>query len=467
MVENKMAALFRQGCPDGFIYSVASVLISCIVVSKMAAGTNVLELTTTNWAGNIVFHRDVLQEADSVEKIRTLVKSKGKVKALGSGHCFNTIADTDDNQLSLKPMHKVLALDDKARTVTVDAGITYAQLCPYLDSKGFALHNLASLLDTTVAGAISTATHGSGNKNGNLATAVYALEFVHANGDVVKYSRGSSHSDELNPIQAVVVGLGALGVITRITLDIQPTYTVRQWVYENLPLEELAENFDAITSGGYSVSFFTDWQKKRIKQLWIKVREGYGQPFWGPKKYFGATLATRKLHPIEGFNAANCTDQLGIPGPWYDRLPHFRLGSIPSAGDELQSEYIVARSDAVDAILAVETLGNQIGPHLFVSEIRTIAADDLWMSTAYGRQSVAIHFTWKNELAAVQRLMTLIEGKLAPFHPRPHWGKLFTVPPAELHSEYEKLPSFLRMADEHDPSGKFRNDFLDTNLFSS
>ncbi len=416
----------------------------------------------TNWSGNLTYGTDRVSEATSVAQIREILKSEDKVKVQGTRHCFNSIADSRYNLLSLKPMHEVAALDPAARTVTVDAGITYGQLGPYLDSKGFALHNLASLPHISIAGAVSTATHGSGEKNGNLATAVAALELVTAAGDVVKLNRKSDG----DLFHGAVVGLGALGVISRLTLDIQPTYHMRQYVYENLPLAQMKEHFDAIQASGYSVSLFTDWQKQRLNEVWIKTRVGDGQAFAAPPELFGAKAATRNLHPIAELSAENCTEQMGVPGPWYERLPHFRMGFTPSAGKELQSEYFVPRSHAVDAILAVERLRDQITPHLLISEIRTIAADDLWISTCYHRPSVTIHFTWKQDWPAVRRLLPVIERELSPFQPRPHWGKLFTMPPTELRSRYERLADFVQLAAKYDPKGKFRNDFLNTNIFA-
>jgi xylitol oxidase len=417
----------------------------------------------TNWAGNITYSTDQVEEAASIEQIRAVLRAQDKVKVLGTRHCFNSIADSRHHLLSLKPMHEVAAIDAVARTVTVDAGVTYGQLGPYLDGKGFALHNLASLPHISIAGACSTATHGSGEKNGNLATAVSAVEIVNAGGDVVKLSRKSDGEQ----FRGAVVGLGALGVITRITLDIQPTYSVRQYVYENLPLSEMKTHFDEIQASGYSVSLFTDWQKQRVNEVWIKSRVGDGPGFAAPGEFFGAKPAVRNLHPIAELSAENCTEQMGVAGPWYERLPHFRMGFTPSAGKELQSEYFVPRRNAVDAILAVERLRDQVTPHLLISEIRTIAADDLWMSTCYHQPSVTIHFTWKQDWPAVRRLLPIIERELSPFQPRPHWGKLFTLPPAQLHSQYEKLSDFRQLAAKYDPKGKFRNDFLNTNVFAS
>jgi alditol oxidase len=416
----------------------------------------------TNWSGNISYSTDRLREAASVEQIQSFVRSQDKVKVLGTRHCFNSIADSRYNLLSLKPMHEVVTIDPDARKVTVDAGITYGQLCPYLESKGFALHNLASLPHISVAGACSTATHGSGEKNGNLATAVSGLEIITAAGDVVKLSRNNYGE----VFRGAVVGLGALGVITRVTLDIQPAYAMRQYVYEDMPLAQMKDHFDDIQSSAYSVSLFTDWQKQRIKEVWLKSRVGDGPAFPAPPEFFGAKLAVRNLHPIAELSAENCTEQMGVLGPWYERLPHFRMGFTPSAGKELQSEYFVPRRNAIDAILAVERLRDQVTPHLLISEIRTIAADELWMSTCYRQPSVTIHFTWKQDWPAVRRLLPVIEKTLSPFQPRPHWGKLFTLPPAVFRSRYERLGEFVELAAKYDPKGKFRNDFLNTYVFT-
>jgi len=354
-------------------------------------------------------------------------------------------------------------LDPRASTVAVDAGITYGQLSPYLHSKGFALHNLASLPHISVAGACSTATHGSGEKNRNLATAVSGLEFVTANGELVKLSR----QQDGEAFQGAVVGLGAIGVITKLTLDILPTFMMRQYVYENLPLDEVKEHFDAIESSAYSVSLFTDWQKQRINEVWIKSRVEDGRSFDAGPTFFGAKLATKNLHPIAELSAENCTEQMGVPGPWFERLPHFRMGFTPSAGKELQSEYFVPRQHAVEAILAVERLRNQIGPTLMISEIRTVAADNLWLSPCYKQPCVTIHFTWKQDWPAVSKLLPVIEKELAAFNARPHWGKLFSTSPVTLKSIYEKLPDFIELSAKYDPHRKFRNEFLNKNIFSS
>ena len=414
-----------------------------------------------NWAGNLDYSSDRLSFAATLEQVQACVKKESKLKILGTRHCFNNIADSKNGFLSLKPMDELIDIDAAAHTATVAAGITYGQLAPLLDSKGFALHNLASLPHISVAGACTTATHGSGEKNGNLSTAVSALQFVTASGDVLNLSRGKDGE----MFRGAIVGLGALGVITSVTLDIQPTYKMKQYVYENLTLSAVKDHFDAIESSAYSVSLFTDWEKQRFSEVWLKCRDDLGSPFHATPDFFGATLASKNLHPISDLSPENCTEQMGAPGPWYERLPHFRMGFTPSAGKELQSEYFVPRQHAVEAILAVERLRDQIRPSLLISEIRAIAADNLWMSPCYQQDCVTIHFTWKPDWPAVSKLLPVIEKELTPFNARPHWGKLFTISPKRLKSIYRKMPEFIELSSKLDPQGKFRNEFLNKNIF--
>ena len=416
----------------------------------------------TNWSGNLEFHAAHLDLPSSASDVRRLVSTRPSLKALGAGHSFNSIADTTGDQVSLKNLQE-MSIDSRAHTVTVGGGVKYGQLAPYLYQHGFALHNLASLPHVTVAGACSTATHGSGIHNGNLATGVADLEIVTASGETVSLSR------ERDPdrFPGAAVSLGALGIITRVTLDLLPKFDMAQVVFENLSFDQLEHHLDEIFSAGYSVSLFTDWQHHRATQVWIKSRLDPASPYLKAREFFGATAATRKLHPIAGHDAEPCTDQLGIPGPWYERLPHFRMNFTPSSGAELQTEYFVAREHAYPAILAVEKLKDEITPHLFITELRTIAADQLWMSPCHQRDSLTIHFTWKREWPAVKALLPRIEAQLAPFAPRPHWAKLFTLPPARIQSQYPRLGDFQALVRRFDPEGKFRNTFLATNVFGA
>jgi alditol oxidase len=433
----------------------AGTMLSPLSPAERPAGTR------TNWSGNYTYSTDQLYQPQTLEEVQHLVKQCNKLRALGSRHSFNGIADSTANQISLAALDPI-TLNEEARTVTVGGGVTYSQLAPYLESHGFALPNLASLPHISVAGAIATATHGSGIKNGNLATPVSAIEFVTADGGKAALSRAKDGER----FHGAVVHLGALGVLTSITLDVEPTFQVAQVVYEDLSMDRLEHHLDEIFSSGYSVSLFTDWQNHRITQVWVKQRVGPGQkPHFEPE-LMGAKAATQKLHPLAGHPADACTEQLGVPGPWYDRLPHFRIGATPSSGAELQTEYLIPREKGYQAILAVEQLRDQVSPHLFITELRTIAADDLWMSTAYRRPSMAIHFTWKPEWAAVKPLLPQIEAKLAPFDARPHWGKLFTMKAQQIRPLYPKASPFEELAAQYDGHGKFRNSFLETVLYS-
>lgn len=414
----------------------------------------------TNWAGNLIYSTTNIEYPTSVEAIQELVKKYNKVKVLGTRHCFNAIADSRDRFISLRNMNKIISLDEKAKSVTVEAGIKYGELAPWLDEKGYALHNLASLPHISVAGAITTATHGSGVKNGNLSSAVEALELVKADGSIMHLSRKDG-----DHFHAAVVGLGALGVITKVTLKVQPTYMVRQNVYEQLPIAELRKNFDDIMSAGYSVSLFTDWTTDHINEVWVKSRVSAGAPPTSPQNFFGARAATKNLHPIITLSAENCTEQMGVPGPWYERLPHFKMGFTPSSGKELQAEYFVPWSRAVDAIFAIQNMGKAISPHLFITEIRSINADDLWLSPCYQQSCATIHFTLKQETEAVMALLPIIEKTLEPYHAKPHWGKLFTMAPARLASLYPRMNDFKKLVAGYDPQGKFRNAFLQRNLY--
>ena len=422
------------------------------------------EDTLTNWAGNYRYSTKSLYRATSVEDVRAFVRKHPRLKVLGSRHCFNGIADSVHQLLSLERLNRVVALDRAAGTVTVESGMRYGQLCPYLHEQGFALHNLASLPHISIAGACATATHGSGVKNGNLATAVEGLELVTADGSLVNLSRSSDAA----ALDAAVVGLGALGAVTKVTLRVEPAFTMGQHVYLDVPMSEVERHFDAMMAAGYSVSLFTDWQKRRVNEVWVKRRLEGGdvQGAGVAGEFYGGKAAGRHVHPIIDLSAENCTEQMGVPGPWYERLPHFRMGFTPSSGKELQSEYFVPRRHAVEAILAIERLREQVGPHLMISELRTVAEDHLWMSPSYRRPTLAIHFTWKQEPEAVGRLMPVIERELAPFDVRPHWGKLFTIPAGVLRGRYERWDDFKSLVGRHDPKGKFRNAFLTSNLYS-
>lgn len=414
-----------------------------------------------NWAGNLEYGTNNLEKPAVTAEVSSAILRNPKLRTLGTRHAFNTIADSRHLLLSTQSLDKIVGIDKTAGRVTVGAGLRYGQLAAYLQENGLALHNLASLPHISVGGAVATATHGSGVRNGNLSAPVTALEIVNGQGKVIRLERGRDEDFE-----GAVVGLGACGVMTNISLEIQPTFDVAQDVYLKLPMNQLYDHYNDIMSMGYSVSLFTDWQSDTINQWWIKRRisNDAARP---PAERFGAHLADRNVHPIIELSAENCTDQMGVAGPWHERLPHFKMGFTPSSGDELQAEYFVPYDKGVEAIQAVYQLRDLIKPVILITEIRTIAADNFWMSPCYKRDSVAIHFTLKPDKAGVAKLLPRVEEKLMPLGVRPHWAKLFTLAPSYIQKQYEKLPDFVRLMKRMDPLGKFVNEFIDKNILSA
>jgi xylitol oxidase len=438
-------------------------------------------VTITNWAGNIAFAPATLTRPGSAEELRATVAASSALRVLGAGHSFNTIADSHGTLVTLDGLPHEIEIDSARSTVRVSGGVRYAELASHLDKHGFALANLASLPHITVAGATATGTHGSGDRNGSLATAITGVELLTADGDQVTVP------DE--QVSAAAVSLGALGITTALTLRIVPAFTARQWVYDNLPRAELTASFGQIYSSAYSVSAFTTWQDPGvIDMLWLKHRADDGWPpgpatgtpggtspdrtapdgtpggtspgGTAPETWHGARLADGPRHPVPGQPTEATTQQQGAEGPWHERLPHFRAEFVPSAGEELQSEYLLPREYAADAIEALVPLAPRIAPLLMINEIRTVAADDLWLSPCYGRPTVAMHFTWRKDTDAVGRVLPAIEDAFAPFGTRPHWGKVFTMSPEGVRAAYPRLEDFARLARSYDPAGKFRNDFL-------
>lgn len=406
-----------------------------------------------NWAGNIGYRGEVAHPT-TLDEVRSLIGAGGPVRMLGTRHCFNDIADTAGTLIALDRMPRVFEISPERDAVRVSGALRYGDIAPLLEAEGLALANLASLPHISVAGAVSTGTHGSGDGIGSLATAVRELTLLTASGEVLRLRRGDER------FAGAVVSLGALGAILEVVLDVEPTYQVSQRVFDLPRWDDILENLDAVTSAGTSVSIFTTWQRTDVAdQLWIKQRGAEDLAGDLPAR-LGAAPADAKRHPILGVDAEACTDQGGVPGPWFQRLPHFRLEFTPSAGAELQSEYLVPRRDAVAALQAVRALADRIAPLLLVTEIRTIAADDLWLSMAHGSDAVGIHFTWKPDEPAVRELLTVIEQAL-PASARPHWGKVFTMDDAEVRSRHPRWDDFAELRTELDPERRFVNDYLE------
>jgi len=405
-----------------------------------------------NWAGNHRYAASRIATPRSVDELRELIAGARSVRALGSRHSFNDLADTDDLLVSTAGLPGGVRIDAEARTATVGGGVRYGDLARELEAAGWALHNLASLPHISVAGAIATSTHGSGDRNGTLATAVAGLRILRADGVVVELRRGDDDFD------GAVVSLGALGVVLEVTLDIRPTFTVRQRLFGGVPWEAVTSRFDEVTSAAYSVSLFTNWDEEAVSLGWIKELADTPSPIGDD--FFGAPALTEARHMIATMDVRNTTEQLGVPGPWSERLAHFRFEFTPSNGEEIQSEYLVPRANAVTAIDAVRSLAPLLAPLLQISEIRTAAADDLWLSSAYGTDVVGLHFTWVRDQEGVEAVLPALEDALLPLGARPHWGKLYLDPAGVVPTLYPRLDDFRALAARFDPTGRFRNPFL-------
>jgi alditol oxidase len=404
-----------------------------------------------NWAGNVRYSTTRVLEPRSVEEAQELIAAADTVRPLGTRHSFSLVADSATGGALLSTAHLDRIVEIGDATVTVEAGIRYGELSRALHEYGLALANLASLPHISVGGAIATGTHGSGVRNQSLSAAVSAIELVGADGSIRRLRRGDDDFD------GSVVALGALGLVARVTLDVVPAFELRQYVFENLPWPDVDAHLDEILASGYSVSLFTTWTELGAEQVWVKTTDDLG----AQHSYFGATAATEPRNPVPGAQPENTTAQLGVPGPSGDRLPHFRLGFTPSGGDELQSEYILPREHGLAALRELRALGSLVTPLLLISELRTVAADTLWLSPFYERDAIAFHFTWKPLAAEVLAVLPRIEAALAPFDARPHWGKVFVSSPQELEALYPKLPAFRELRRRLDPDGKFSNDFVE------
>ncbi|MFI0165440.1 FAD-binding protein [Streptomyces sp. NPDC017095] len=405
--------------------------------------------TVTNWARSVTYTAKEFYRPDTAEGLRAVVAGSGKVRVLGSGHSFNRIADPGGEGVlvSVAGLPPVIDVDGTARTVRVSGGVRYAELARAVHARGLALANMASLPHISVAGSVATGTHGSGVGNGPLGSAVREVELLTADGSTVVLRRGDARFD------GAVTSLGALGVVTALTLDLEPAYEVEQHVFTQLPLAGL--DFAAVSAAAYSVSLFTDWRRPRFRQVWVKRRTD--QP---AVDFPWAAPAAEAVHPVPGMPAANCTRQLGVPGPWHERLPHFRAEFTPSSGEEIQSEYLLPRAAALDALHAVDGIRDTVAGVLQICEVRTVAADAQWLSPAYARDSVALHFTWVRDEAAVLPVVRRLEEALAPFDPRPHWGKVYGIPAADLRDRYPRLGDFRALARSLDPTGTFTNTFV-------
>lgn len=409
-----------------------------------------MENAGRNWAGNHAYRARGLAAPTTVEELQELVAGTDSIRPLGSRHSFTDIADTEGMLVSLRDLAQDVVIDVEARTADVPAGAAYGPVAQHLQDHGWALHNLASLPHISIAGAVATGTHGSGDRSGSLTTAVQSIDYVAADGSLRRSVQGE------DDFLGSVVALGALGVVTRLTLVIEPSYEVRQDLYLGIPWERVESDFDAITSAADSVSLFTGFTDEGVRQAWLKSRTDEA-----PDTLAGAPRATERLHIFPDAPIDAVTDQTGQMGPWLDRIPHFRMEFTPSAGAELQSEYLLPRENAVEGLRALRRLQPRFDSVLRSAEIRTVAPDHHWLSGAHERATVGFHFTWRLDEPGVYAVLPAIEDALLPLGGRPHWGKCFVAGAGELADLYPRWGDFRALRAARDPDGKFGNAFLD------
>jgi xylitol oxidase len=216
---------------------------------------------------------------------------------------------------------------------------------------------------------------------------------------------------------------------------------------------------DAVMDAAYSVSLFTDWSGESLHAAWVKRRIGTAGADESAEEFFGAR---RDPGPVRFIDApADNLTVLGVAGPWSQRLPHFRLDSTPSNGDEIQSEYFVDRRHGAAALEALRRQSKSITPLLMISEIRSTASDGLWLSGSYGRETLALHFTWRNRSDQVDAVLKDVEAALEPFAARPHWGKVSHVTAAQVAELYPRLGDARDLFERLDPGGRFSNHRLE------
>jgi len=404
-----------------------------------------------NWAGTYEYTAPRIVTASTVGDVQRLLAEPGRVRALGTRHSFTDLPDTTGTLVDVTGFAPEFALDEAAGAVTVPAGIRYGELAVWLHDRGWALRNMGSLPHINVGGATATGTHGSGDANQVLSASVRALRYVGADAEVHEVRRGDADFD------ALVVGLGAYGIVVSLTLDVVPAFRMRQDVYTGVSWDAALSRYDELTAAGYSVSVFSRWEEPSVGLVWVKTR------LESDDQLVADTLldGRRTLGEVSPFgDGDNATEIGGVPGPWMLRLPHFRLDAQPSFGDEIQTEYFVDRADAAAALDAVRALGDGIRPHLIWTELRTAAADGLWLSPAYGRDTAIIHFTWYNHPDDVVAAVGRIEAALAPFRARPHWGKVHGFDRAAIERVHPRLADARAVFERLDPDGRFVNAHL-------
>ncbi|KAI1700234.1 d-arabinono-1,4-lactone oxidase domain-containing protein [Ditylenchus destructor] len=361
-----------------------------------------------NWGNNFRFSTQNIQYPTSVEEVQQIVRNANKLRVVGTRHSFSKIADSPNTMLSTLALKNIIGFDPTVPSITVQAGITYTDLNPFLPNYG-------------------------------------------------------PNDPEL---KAIAVGLGAFGVITQVELEVEPTFNLTNYVFVNMPEQDIYDHFDEIENLGYSVQLFTDFSTPGVwDQVWVWVRSDENSNVGNMQNLYGATRTHEQVTAIEALPPTYLMEQ-GKEQPWYYGLVDYHLGLSGFDGAEIQSEYFMPYENAIPAIQAVSNFSDLIAPRVYTMLIRTIKGDDLWMSESFNETTVAIHFTWKPNMTAVMEVLPQIEQALLPYGARPHWGKVFAQGPETYLHRYPKLNQWKQLAETLDPTHKFRNKFLEDTVFT-
>lgn len=402
----------------------------------------------SNWAGTYTY-RARIERPTSLDELGDVVARADHVRGLGTRHSFTDVADGPGVLVDMTGIRTAPVLADDRRSVTLGAGSRYGDVAPELDRQGVALHTMGSLPHISVGGATATGTHGSGSRLGSLSSAVSALEFVDATGDLRTVRRGEPD------FSGSVLHLGLLGLVRRVTVDVEPTYRMRQDAYGPIPWATFTANVAEVFAAGTTVCCFTNWDGE-VREVLVKSRVPDGADDVAvPSDVLGAA----KLPPVPGDGLRTARD--GSVGPWWDRIPHFTIDSVPSVGSEIQSEHFIPLRLAAEALDAVHALGDRLAPHLHVAELRTMAGDDLLLGPTRGEDVLCIAFTWRKHVDEVAALLPHVEHALAPFGGRPHWGKSTSLGAEDLAGLYPGLPAFRDLVHRTDPGRKFTSGFAE------
>jgi xylitol oxidase len=409
-----------------------------------------------NWSHTVSFSSSEVARPRDLDELRSVVAASERVRALGTRHSFNRVGDTVGTHVLLDAMPRHLVVSADRSEVTCDAATTHAELSTALAAHGLALPNLCSSPHLGVVGAVQTGAHGSGVDQPALAAHVTRLELVDGTGALRTVAAGDPDLD------AVSVGLGAFGVVHRITQRVVPAFEMSQTVDLDLGWDALLPHLHEVAASAYSVSLFTRYDDRGATQVWRKHR--LGDPEVLDLRDLGARPATETLHPLPASGAQDVTPQLGVPGPSHERLPHVHPDVCPRFGSEIQSEYLLDAARALEAIEALRGLADRLDPLLAIAEIRHVGADSAWLSPSGGRDSVALHFTWQRLPEELGELLPVVEAALLPLGARPHWGKAFACSPHDLRAAYPRIEEWGALVGAYDPERRFRNDLVDALL---